>query len=436
LAAAATAGRSSLIFRKRSAGAEKGVFYGWWVLAALFVIGVLGPLARYSVTAFFPDMTRELHWTRSEIGTAQSISLWVYSVFSIFTGWMIDHIGGRKTMLLGGLLCVGGWLLLATVGSLWQLYLFYGVVMAIAVSNSHLVPLQATARKWLVRRSGLAAGIVGSAFAFGTAAFSPLLTTTATSFGWRTVATVAAFATGVPILLLAYFVVRDTPESIGQQPDGDAAAAGPAVRPDAGQYWSVQDALRTPQFWLLFLAYSALGVVFNGLMAHLVIWGVDLGSTPAAAGIYVTLMNGPSIIARVGGGWLADRYGKRLIMIVGAALCVMVMLLAWAGIRSKDTLAAYSVAVGIIIGFAPTTFAPYLGDLYGRRNVGSLFGVLTLGWGLVGGIGPLVWGLIRDGSGSYELALPLSAGCYAVALAALLLVHPVPAQPRRRGAPG
>jgi MFS family permease len=400
------------------------------MLAALFVIGVLGPLARYSITAFFPALTAELHWTRSEIGTAQSISLWVYSVFSIFTGWMIDHLGSRKTIFVGGLLCLGGWLLLATIGSLWQLYVYYGVVMAIAVSNSHLVPIQSTARKWLVRRAGLAAGIVGSAFAFGTAAFSPLLTSAATTFGWRAVSVVAAFATGIPILLLAYFVVRDTPESIGQQPDGAAAGPGSAMVPDAGQYWGVRDALRTPQLWLLFVSYSALGVVFNGLMAHLVIWGVDLGSTAAASGIYVTLMNGPSIIARVGGGWLADRYGKRLIMIIGATLCVLVMLLAWAGIHSTGSLAVYIVAVGIIVGFAPTTFAPYLGDLYGRRNVGSLFGVLTLGWGLVGGLGPLVWGLIRDGSGSYSLALPVSAGCYALALAALLLVRPVPARPR------
>ena len=414
----------------RLPGAERRVFYGWWVLAGLFVIGVLGPLARYSITAFFPDLTAELRWTRSEIGTAQSISLWVYSVFSIFTGWMVDHIGGRKTLFVGGLLCLGGWLLLATIGSLWQLYVYYGVFMAIAVSNSHLVPIQSTARKWLVRRSGLAAGIVGSAFAFGTAAFSPLLTNAATTFGWRAVSMVAAFATGVPILLLAYFVVRDTPESIGQRPDGAGAGSGPAVVPDAGQYWSVRDALRTHQFWLLFAAYSALGVVYNGLMAHLVIWGVDLGSTAAAAGIYVTLLNGPSIIARVGGGWLADRYGKRLIMIIGTTFCVLVMLLAWAGVRSAGSLAVYAVAIGMMVGFAPTTFAPYLGDLYGRRNVGSLFGVLTLGWGLVGGLGPLVWGLIRDGSGSYSQALPVSAGCYALALVTLLLVRPVPSRPR------
>ena len=55
-------------------------------------------MTRYSITAFFPILSEEFGWSRSLIGTAQSISLWVYSFFSILTGLMIDRIGGRKTM--------------------------------------------------------------------------------------------------------------------------------------------------------------------------------------------------------------------------------------------------------------------------------------------------------------------------------------------------
>jgi hypothetical protein len=72
--------------------------------------------------------------------------------------------------------------------------------------------------------------------------------------------------------------------------------------------------------------------------------------------------------------------------------------------------------------WARTPFRPYLGDLFERENVGSLFGVLTLGWGLVGGV-PLVG---ADRTGSYGPALLLSAVCYAGAACSwcVLMVHP------------
>lgn len=406
--------------------ARKGVFYGWWVLAALFVVGALGPMARYSMSAFFPAVSSELGWSRSVIGTAQSVSLWAYSIVSILSGWMIDRLGSRMTILLGGLFCLAGWLLLSTMNSLWQLYVYYGLIMAIAVSYTHLVPIQSTSRKWFVKRAGLAGGIVGSAFALGTAALSPLLTSMAVEFGWRTVSIVAAFVSGTPVMLLACFVIRDTPESVGQQPDG---AARPPQSEDNGPSgtipWIVKDALRTPQFWLLFVGYSFLGIVFNGLMAHLVIWAVDVGSSVAAAGVFVTLFNGPSIIARVGGGMLGDRYGKRRIIVLGSSLTMVIALIGGLAVDAPAPLAYFAVAIGLAMGLSNTLFAPYLGDLFGRKNLGSLFGILTLGWGLIGGLGPMLWGTIFDVTGSYSPAVLMSVGCYAVAVVALLLIRPL-----------
>jgi len=403
----------------------KGIFYGWWLLAALVVVGSLGPMSRYSVSAFFPAISAELDWSRSLIGTAQSVSLWVYSFLSILTGIMVDRFGGRKTILLGGGLCMAGWLLLSTINSVWQLYLYYGVVAGIAVSFTHLVCVQSISRKWFIRRGGLAGGIVGSAFALGTAAFSPLLTSLAASFGWRAVSVGAAFVTGIPIILLAYFVIRDTPEAVGLTPDGDPAVATKILAAETKKKWRLREALKTRQFWLLFLAYSLIGIVYNGLLGHLVVWAVDLGSSVAAAGIFVTLFNGPSIGARIFGGIMGDRYGKQKILVIGTAMSFAVFLLGLAGTTSPWMLGVFVVAVGLVVGFPNTLFAPYLGDLYGREHVGSLFGTLTLGWGLIGGTGPLVWGWIYDHTGGYSIALIVSSICYALALGVICLVRPL-----------
>lgn len=412
---------------------KPGIFYGWKVLGALFWVGATGPLARYGLTAFFPAIAAETGWSRSEIGLAQSITLWAYAVLSIPAGYLLDRIGGRKTILIGGFLCLVGWLLLSTVHSLWQLYVYYGVFMAMAVSLTHLVATQATSRRWFIRNAGLAAGIVGSAFAVGNAVFAPIITSASSAFGWRTVAVASAFIFSIPIILLAYFVIRDTPESIGLRPDGAAPAvkekaAGTGTMVITGQEWRLRDALRTPQLWLLFAAYSLSGIVINGLLAHIVVWVTDLGSTAAFAGIFVTLYNAPSLISRVGGGWLGDHSSKARVLVLGAVLATLFMLLAWWGNRGLSQLFILIPLLGIGINLSTGLYAPHLGDLFGRRNVGSLFAILTAGWGLIGGLGPMLWGMIFDMTGSYSLALMASTVCYAVSLLALIMVRRLPAR--------
>jgi len=339
---------------------------------------------------------------------------------------MVDRIGGRKTIFIGGLWCFSGWILLSTVRSLWQLYIYYGLVMAIATASTHLVPTQGTSRKWFIRRAGLAGGIIGSAFAMGSAIFSPLLTSMSSIFGWRAVSIVCAIGFSLPIIMLAHFVIKDTPESVGQHPDGTVQPSStPIAHKTVDRDWNVKDALKTPQLWLLFITYGLTGMVINALLAHLVVWGVDLGSSAAAAGLFVTLYNGPSIVARIGGGWLGDKYGKRRLMIIGAIFSLMVMLLGWQVIRTQNQLMVFAPVLGIGTTLATGLFAPYLGDLFGREKVGFLFGVLTVGWGLIGGLGPIIWGIIFDTFGSYSPALLVSALCLVVALLALLLIRPL-----------
>jgi len=406
------------------------IFYGWWVVGALFIVGMLGPMGRYSITAFFPFIASELGWSRSEIGLAQSLSLWIYSLFVILAGWMIDRIGSKKTIFIGGLLCLCGWILLATIKSLWQFYLYYGCIMAITVSMTHYVPTQATVRKWFRSRSGLASGILASALSVGQVVFMPLLTWMSDSSGWRTTSLVCAVAFSIPIILLAYFIIYDTPESIGLHPDGEPVqlASDTDRNGVSSKDLAVSDVVTTSQFWLLFATYSLIGTVLNGLFAHIVMWAVDVGSTRAVAGFFVALISAPSIAAKVGGGWLGDIYGKRKVMITSSLACLLILLLAWQSIHSAHQLRFFAIIMGISYGLPMGLFAPYLGDLFGRANVGSLFGILTMGWGLIGGWGPMAWSLIVDMTGNYNIACLMSAGCYALALIALLSIKPITAR--------
>lgn len=401
------------------------IFYGWWVAIALFFVGMFGPMGRYTLTAFFPFISQEFGWTKASIGLAQSLHLIVYSIFALFVGFMIDRIGSRKVIFSGGAIILIALLLMSTINSQWQLYLYFSFIMAFGVGMAHVVANQATARKWFISRAGVVIGLIGAGFGLGNAVLQPLLTNLSSSLGWQTTSVICAISFGVIIMSLAVLVIRNTPESMGLKPDGDTNRETVKAEPIKDVSLDYRQAIKTPQFWLLFISYTALGIPIQGILSHLVMWGVDLGSSKAAAGIFMTALTLPSIPAKVFGGWLADRWGKKQILILCNILSILALLWGWLSVRNTSHLYAFAIVYGLVYGPTMVLYSPYLGDLFGRRYVATLIGILTMGHTFLGGFGPYIWGKISDVSGSYNAACLLSAICYGVSTLTLFLTRPI-----------
>jgi OFA family oxalate/formate antiporter-like MFS transporter len=404
---------------------KQPIFYGWWIVVGLFVIGAVASLGRYNMAAFLPFIMSELGWSLETIGLAQSLAIWLYALFVLLSGALVDRVGSRKTFLIGGAVTILGWVLLSTAQSPWQLYLYYGVLLALAVGMTHYVPLLATTRKWFRKRAGVVAGITGSAWAVGSSIFLPVMTALAASHGWRYTSLILGICFGAIIMLCALFIIRDTPESVGLCPDGEESP--PVLEPTTSVEvsWDVKRALKTSQFLLLFIAYSVYNIGLNGLVAHAVAWGIDLGSPKATAGIFSTALALPWIFGCVTGGWLGDRFGKTRVMPIGLMLCTAAMLYGWLGVHTQQGLMLFAIAVGLGTGLQVSLYVPLLGDFFGRAHVGSLFGILTCGYGLIGGWGPLIWARLREATGYYNVAALVSAVCYAIAVVAILFVRPM-----------
>ena len=375
------------------------------------------------MSAFLPFIMSELG--RETIGLAQSLAMWLYALFVLLSGPLLDRIGSRKTFLIGGAVTILGWVLLSTAQSAWQLYLYYGVVLALAVAMTHYVPLLATTRKWFRKRAGVAVGITASAWAIGHAIFLPVMTGMADSQGWRYTSLVLGICFGAVIIICALFVIRDTPESMGLRPDGEGAPPPDDYTVAAEVSWDIKSALKTPQFILLFTAYSIYNIGLNGFVFSVVAWGTDLGSPEATAGIFATAFAVPMVVGTIAGGWLGDKYGKIHLMPIGLMVTTTAMLYGWLGVHTQQGLIALAIGVGLGTGLQVSLYVPLLGDLFGRARVGSLWGILCFGYGLIGGCGPLLWAMLRESTGYYNTAALMSAVCYAIGVVALLFVRPM-----------
>jgi len=398
------------------------------MLGGLFAIDLVASLGRYNLAAFLPFMMPDLGWSREAIGLAQSTAIWLYAAFVVLAGVLVDRIGSRKTFLIGGAITILGWVLFSTIHAPWQLYLCYGVLLALAVGMTHYVPVMATTRKWFSKRAGVVAGIAGSAWAVGNAIFMPVMTGMADSHGWRNTSLVLGICFGAVIMLCALFIIRDTPESVGQYPDGETSPLPASHTTSAEVSWRIRSALRTPQFLLLFTSYSVYNIGLNGLSAHAVAWGTDLGSAQATAGIFSTAFALPWMIGSLAGGWLGDKYDKGRIIPIGLIIAMGAMFYGWLGVHTQQGLLMLSIGAGLGTGLQVPLYAPLLGDLFGRARVGSLFGILTFGYGVVGGWGPLIWATLREATGYYNVAALVAAVCYAIAVVATLFVRPLRAE--------
>jgi MFS family permease len=212
--------------------------------------------------------------------------------------------------------------LLSTLSSVWELYLFYGVIVAIGVSATYFVPVTATVRKWFIKRAALATGIVLAGSGLGIGVITPILGPLLSSYGWRTSFMIVGIVVGTIGFLSATIFVRKDPESKGLLPDGAAsepASRGQIEAPIAEEVWSLRQVIRTRTFWCFFLAYSIGGIALQGLITQMVAWGLDLGIADAAARLTVLAMAFAAVACRVAVGPLADRYGKRFFLYISYA---------------------------------------------------------------------------------------------------------------------
>jgi predicted MFS family arabinose efflux permease len=405
------------------------VFFGWYIVAALFVIlfNTTG-IGFYSFPVFVGPIQAEFGWSMTQISTGVGLSALVGGVSSPVIGMLIGRYGARRTMLVCALLaglCNLGY---AGLQSLWMLYAIMALA-GFAVTGITVLPSQTVITNWfnLYRGRAMALAFLGpGAGGFLLPPFNEFLIRL---WGWRPPWVVATAVLWLLVVPLMAIFVRTKPSEMGLAPDGEAVA-GESGSPVAVALsgLTVKRALTSQTFWLLF-AISVL--LFTGLSAlnfHFVPFAEqEAGFTSQQAAFYYGLAVGFSIGGRLLAGWLADRMRPHhlvaltaLAMASGpAALELFVIRL---GLRNPDLLWLYAVPYGIGFGANVITNAVLISRCFGELNFAKIGGVIGLGFALAVVVGIPVAGTIFDRFGSYEIVIVACiVGCLISAALALLI---------------
>ena len=194
------------------------VFYGYIVVVAGIIASVfmIGTFTSFGI--FFKPLSSDFGWTRATTSVAMSISSLVMGLAAIATGRLTDKYGPKVVLIGSGLLMGLGNLLMSRVTTVWQLYLFYGVLVGTGMSASE-IPIVGTVARWFVKRRGMLTGVTKVGAGIGTMTLPLLSSWLIYSHGWRNAYIIIGILALVGIVSMALLFKRD-PSQIGELPDG------------------------------------------------------------------------------------------------------------------------------------------------------------------------------------------------------------------------
>ena len=393
-------------------------FYGYLVVvAAFFTMAAMFGLY-YAFGIFFKPVLTEFGWTRAMTSGAFSLS-WIVSGFlAIAMGGLTDKFGPRIVMTLSGIILGIGYLLMSQISAIWQLYLFYGVIIGIGMGGS-FVPLASTVARWFVRKRSTMTGIVLAGAGVGTLFAPPIANWLISTHDWRASYTILGSVVMVIVILAAQFLRRD-PAQVKQVPYGKEEAELGLKLITKG--FSLKEAVRTNQFWLVFSMFFCLACPVYAIMVHIVPHTIDLGISASSAANLLATIGGLSIVGKVVLGGAADRIGNKQAFIIGFILMSAALFLLvpatqlWA-------LCLLVIAFGFAYGGCAASESPLVAVLFGLRSQGTILGVLNLGYTIGAAVGPFMAGFIFDITGNYQLAFWV---CGAISIVGFTLAKLLP----------
>jgi len=399
----------------QSPGARPRFFYGYIVAGAALLITAITFGSYNSFGIFFESVLTDFDWTRAIISGGYSLSWIMTGLLGITLGRLTDRVGPRVVLTISGFLVGLGYLLMSQIDAVWQLYLFYGVIIGSGMGGAW-IPIVSTVARWFSKRRSLMTGIVLSGVSIGTLIGAPVINRLISAYDWR-MSSIIVGGTVLVLVVSAAQLLRRDPTHAGQEPYSESEGEKGEPVSETRSH-SLREAVRTRQFWLISGMFFCFGFCVYTLIAHIVLHAIGLGISSTNAANILAAMGGLSIAGRIVLGSIADRFGNRRVFIIGFIL--MAAALFWL-VPAKELWGLYLFAVvfGFAFGGCATSESPLVARLFGLSSHGLILGVINLvGFTLGAAVGPLLAGRIFDMTLSYQLAFIV---CAALSVAGLIL---------------
>jgi MFS family permease len=386
--------------------------YGLVALAFLHIAVGRGLHGTFGV--FFVAMLDAFSWSRAATAGAISLAIIFEGACLPWAGGLIDRIGGRKTLMMGGLILAVGLSLASTISAIWQFYFWIGIVSAVGIALIGMVPHVAIISREFPKRRGTALGIAWAGGGVGIVLLVPVTQLMINNWGWSAAYVGLAAITALLVIPAVPLLMPRAPLVAPVEVSSDKTV--PASR--ASTDWTVKRALTNSAFWLLFIARTLASMGNQIIVTHQIAHAVDVGYSKVFAASVFGLMGVVSIGGRILFGYLADVM-KREMVFTWVQIISAVGVLALLGLHDNKTpwlLYVYGVCYGLGQGSRALVLSAISADIFHGKHFGAIFGFFTFSIGIGGAIGAWLGGFLFDVTGSYAVPFWGSLACLIVSV--------------------
>ena len=384
--------------------------YGWIVVACSLVILVAFGTLTGTFSIFLEPLANEFGWERGALSAAFSICAFLGGFFAIATGRLTDRYGPRLLVTITGIITGIIMLCMAKVSMLWQVYLLWGVLGAVAMSCC-IVPISSTIPRWFTAKRGMAIsmGIIG--MALGGVIWPVLAQSLINSFEWQQAFRIMGIVAFICIIIPAQFL-KSAPAQI------QSAGAGITEKP-AIESLTLKQSIKTTRFWIFGIILLLHNFYIMMILVHLVPYATDTGISALTAASALSVFVAVSLGAQLVAAFIVDKLGGVKVVVFSLAAAMLSLLLLPFTINAA-LIFLFAVILGIT-GAMNTLQMIVAVELFGTKYIGSVLGVVLFFGTLGGALGPLFAGGIYDTAGSYMPAF-ITCSCIGVTVFILSLV--------------
>jgi MFS family permease len=405
------------------------IFYGWRIVfvAAVGLFMSFNPIITYTFGVFLVQLSDEYSWSRGQISLAYSLSMLAFAVSQPFVGRILDRFGAKRIIIPAVLVFGASFaslsLLTPTLAHFYAVFLLMGVVGGGTTSIAYFGVLS----RWFVKRRGIVLGLALAGNGLSAFTMPSLAQFLVDSVGWRQAYQALGLMTVIATIPLVALLLRDSPQSMGLEPDGQPTTDISPKSESEGQLppKSGREAIRTSTFWLIVIPFLLLSTALVGCMTHLVPMLTDRGIALQTAALATSVLGGATMIGRITVGYLLDRFFAPRVAMAFFVLGLFGVFLLWSEVTGT---LVFLGAFAIGLAASADTTLPYLvTKFFGLKSFGEIFGLVVacnvIGWMA----GPVILGFAFDWMGSYTtmLGVLMIVLLVAVGLIGLLAVrHP------------
>jgi MFS family permease len=380
-------------------------FYGWRIVwACLFIAFVAWSFALYGPSVYIYALNEKTGWSVGLISMALTFSFLI-NAFSIgFVGSIIGRHGPQVIMAVGAVLMALGIAAIGQITRPWQAFIAFPL-MGLGWSCLSTIAISASVAPWFERYQGKAISIALLGASLGGMLGIPITLMLVSGLGFSlAMATIAALVV-LGVVPIALLVLRRRPQDIGLEPDGqpsDGAHVQSANRP-----WTRAQALQTFALRSTIVTFGIALMVQLGFLSHQVNL-LQTFVTPTMTAMIVLASGALAFLGRVLLARVADRLNIR--WIASAVLVLSAIgLIVTATANTAVPLIIGTLLFGFNVGNLTTLPALIVRREFGALSFGKVFGITGTFMQLISALGPAIFGLMHDQSGSYSLAIGLAA---------------------------